>query len=828
MEFAFSTPAFGFLVLLIPLVWFLPSRSRDHWQSGLRSAIFLLLILALMRPVLLSSEQSKHFAVVLDQSASLDNQERAVAQQNTLELVGNLGASGDITVVQVGGTPIEIPNSQYVHMSAENRSSLSDAIETAAQAIPMGVQGSVTVISDGRSTDRHWGQSVLGLVERNIPVYTLPLNVTANDIYPTDLRASTARPNESVDVEIDVVGIGNDLSIQLLHDEEVLAQTTFDATASPTAVALTFKTPNKPFVSITASISSNANVDSDPTNNTIHQTLAVQPAFRVLYIRDQLQSANEYLQTLVGSGFLIDAREADSLPSIDLAEYDVVWLDDVPAHLLSDIVQSSLVESVMIDGLGLMVSGAKKSFGDGGYFGQLIEPILPVKIQGKQDNIDPSVGLAIILDTSGSMAGSRIELAKHIARIAVRRLQPHDRIGIVEFYGNKHWAVPMQPASTKIEIDRAIGRMKAIGGTVLYPAIQEAYYGLKNVNTRFKHIVLITDAGVEDSNYEAMVRQISKDRINVTSILVGQGGHNLIMSNIANWGQGRFYAVGNQFQLVDLILKQPMLSSPPMFKEGEFQLEGRSMMGWLADTDLGEIPPISGYAEVEKRPDAISLIEIEDTDHPLLATWQYGLGRVTALTTEPVGDSTSAWQNWTNYSELLGRVTAFTSASHQNHEIQLIRRNDQVDLIVSGAVQNEGPLVFNFEDHMADPDTATLLELRKTAPNLFEATLNVPNGEPLYIGVSDSVKNRWIYAVSDGSSDHSPETQVHPDKALPLGELATLTEGRSLTQSTILGLQDLSVSPGELSFVVTKLWPWLLLLALLTYFSELLYRRWPR
>ena len=828
MEFAFSTPAFGFLALLIPLVWFLPSRSRDHWQSGIRSAAFLLLILALMRPVLLSSEQSKHFAVVLDQSASLDDQERVTAQQNALELVGNLGANGDITVVQVGGTPTEIPNSQYVHMSNDRRSSLSDAIEIAAQAIPMGVQGSVTVISDGRSTDRHWGQPLLGLVERNIPVYTLPLDATANDIYPTDLRASTARPNENVDVEIDIVGIGNDLSIQLLHEEEVLAQTVIDAVATPTTVALTFKTPSKPFVSVTAKVSSNPNVDSDLSNNSFQRTLAVQPAFRVIYIRDQMESANEHLQALIGSGFLIDAHNAEAMSSVNLKEYDVVWLDDVPAYLLSDAVQSSLIESIMIDGLGLMVTGAKKSFSDGGYFGQLIEPILPVKIQGKQDNIDPSVGLAIILDTSGSMAGSRIELAKHIARIAVRRLQPHDRIGIVEFYGNKHWAVPMQPASTKIEIDRAIGRMKAIGGTVLYPAIQEAYYGLKNVNTRFKHIVLITDAGVEDSNYEAMVRQISKDRINVTSILVGQGGHNLIMSNIANWGQGRFYAVGNQFQLVDLILKQPMLSSPPMFKEGEFQLQGRSMMGWLADVDLDDVPPISGYAEVEKRPDAYTLIEVENTEHPLLATWQYGLGRVTALTTEPVGESTSAWQDWKSYSELLGRVTAFTSATHQNYEVQLIRRNDQVDLIVAGAVQYEGPLVYKFEDHTADPATAQMLELRQTAPNLFETTLNISNDEPIYIGVSDLIKNRWIYAVSDGSADHSPETQVNPDDALPLLELAALTDGRSLTQSTILGLQDLNVSPGELSFVVTKLWPWLLLLALLTYLSELLYRRWPR
>src|SRR5690606_6247224 len=141
--------------------------------------------------------------------------------------------------------------------------------------------------------------------------------------------------------------------------------------------------------------------------------------------------------------------------------------------------QRHLAQSVRRHGTGVFYGGAQAAFARGGYSDATLAHLLPVEFPPREEERDPGVAVAIVVDTSSSMTGDRIDLAKQVARLAVKRLKPSDRVGIVEFYGAKTWAVPMQPAQDRIGIDRAIGRMQAIGATVLYPAIEEAYYGVK-------------------------------------------------------------------------------------------------------------------------------------------------------------------------------------------------------------------------------------------------------------------------------------------------------------------------------------------------------------
>ena len=450
-------------------------------------------------------------------------------------------------------------------------------------------------------------------------------------------------------------------------------------------VVLDFEAGEPGFLDLTAELLVESGADDDPGNNRLDGLAAVQTPLRILYLGSRQQGGAERLAEILGPGHEIDSaspEEGNLGLDLDLDPYQLSLLDDIPARLLSDEFQARLGEAVVERGMGLMMSGGEASFADGGYFDTAVAELLPVEITGEDDISDPSVGLALILDTSGSMGGTRIELAKQIARIAVRRLQPHDRVGIVEFYGAKHWAVPMQPASNKIEIDRAIGRMKAIGGTVLYPAIQEAYYGLKNINTRFKHIILVTDAGVEDANYEAMVRNISRDNINVSTILVGQGGHNLVMSDIANWGQGRFYGVGNQFSLVELVLKRPTVRKAVRYKRGSFALDALGGPGWWGPVNPASLPPLDGYAQVEPRQGAEVLVRIADARYPVLSSWRYGLGRVSALMTEPAGGGTESWRGWADYAEFLGRIVARTASDLEPFRLKMERDGHQARLSV--------------------------------------------------------------------------------------------------------------------------------------------------
>ena len=586
MELTFLQPLMALLFLAVPLVWFLPSRPAPV-HGVIRTVVLALAILALMQPVLVRSAAEQHHAIVLDQSASILPTERDGGVAVAGDLLNRLGTGQSATVVQIGGGEQVSFDADIHWIRADSgdpaaattaspilagASPIGAALELAAQSIPAGLSGSIMMITDGHSTDRHWGPSLGQIQDRGIPVHTVQLR-PHDDPFLANLQSTTARPGESVRVTADVVGVGSGFEVVLADADKVLGRAgPFDC-ASRCPVAIEFEAAQTGFVDITAEL--RATDDSDLANNRLHGVVAIQDPLRVLYVGDRQRDARDQLGSLLGIGFDLAAMTPESLGGdFSYADYDVVMLDDAPARLLADESQLRLTAAVQDDGVGLLASGGGAAFADGGYHGTPVADVLPVEITGEEEKIDPSVGLAIIIDTSGSMAGTRIELAKQVARIAVRRLQPHDRIGIVEFYGAKHWAVPMQPASNKIEIDRAIGRMKAIGGTILYPAIQEAYYGLKNVNTRYKHILLITDAGVEDSNYERMVRRISKDNINVSTILVGQGGHNLIMSDIANWGQGRFYSVGDQFSLVELVLKQPSTRKAAALQAGLLRGDG--------------------------------------------------------------------------------------------------------------------------------------------------------------------------------------------------------------------------------------------------------------
>ena len=40
-------------------------------------------------------------------------------------------------------------------------------------------------------------------------------------------------------------------------------------------------------------------------------------------------------------------------------------------------------------------------------------------------------------------------------------MMPHDKVGMVEFYGAKRWAAAIQPASNRIEIERAANPLNA-------------------------------------------------------------------------------------------------------------------------------------------------------------------------------------------------------------------------------------------------------------------------------------------------------------------------------------------------------------------------------
>ena len=103
-------------------------------------------------------------------------------------------SKGSVTIIEIGGDGgVESGVNDAVNslrLSDSEGSPLGDALALGAQSIPFGVGGSVTLISDGMSTDRRWGRSVAQLIERDIPVHAYDLGAPSTDPFLGSLNIS--------------------------------------------------------------------------------------------------------------------------------------------------------------------------------------------------------------------------------------------------------------------------------------------------------------------------------------------------------------------------------------------------------------------------------------------------------------------------------------------------------------------------------------------------------------------------------------------------------------------------------------------------------------
>jgi Ca-activated chloride channel family protein len=168
----------------------------------------------------------------------------------------------------------------------------------------------------------------------------------------------------------------------------------------------------------------------------------------------------------------------------------------------------------------------------------------------------PAVNLAIVLDRSGSMSGTKLQKAKEAALEAFRHLGPQDIFSVVVYDHNIQTVVPAQSAGNTGWIQARIRSIGPGGNTALFGGVsQGAAEVRKNLNGRFVHrIILLSDglANVGPSNPEDLGRlgaALIKENISVTTVGVGTDYNEDLMTRLSQNSDGNSYFVESSVDL---------------------------------------------------------------------------------------------------------------------------------------------------------------------------------------------------------------------------------------------------------------------------------------
>jgi uncharacterized membrane protein len=368
------------------------------------------------------------------------------------------------------------------------------------------------------------------------------------------------------------------------------------------------------------------------------------------------------LSAIGNSKYKVHALPVDALPptkadlAVFLSNYDCVILanvaaSDLEADNLGNIQQTGVITEEQQEiirsnthdqGCGLIMVGGPNGFGAGGWQGTPVEKALPVDCDIKSFKVQGKGGLALIMHACEMADGNRWE--KEIAKLAVKKLSPMDEVGIIHWeWGGHKWHIPLQVIGSKRStllalVDRMTpGDMPDMDG-----ALKMAHDKLVEPERQLatKHIILITDGDPQHGD-KALLNRMRQNKVSVTTVGVATHGvsEDRKLIDIAGKTGGRFYKVQSPKQLPAIYIKETRIVSRSFLYEQRFQ--PRLLLKSGPTERLPDpLPPLYGY--VRTTPKQSPLVEMpivgppqpDGMDFPILAYWQYGLGRSVAVTSD--------------------------------------------------------------------------------------------------------------------------------------------------------------------------------------------------
>lgn len=496
------------------------------------------------------------------------------------------------------------------------------------------------------------------------------------------------------------------------------------------------------------------------------------------------------------AGLDVSVRPPDAAPTdlLELQQYDLVVLQNVPAEGVPPALHDLLPTYVRELGGGLVMIGGPDSFGAGGWHGTKVEEVLPVALDLPERLVQPEAAVVFVLDVSGSMRRrvmgttlSQQEVANQAAALAVRTLDRKDLVGVIAFSDRSEVIVPLGPNSDPERTASRVLSLSPGGGTNMGPALEEAGRQLRAVGASVKHVILVSDG--RSLGYETLpdlAAQVhARDGVAISTISIGDESDEQTMERMAARGGGTFYPVYNPAMLPRFFLKAVRIVRSPMVREAPFTPVVLPAPSPIIE-GLDQPPRLLGLTLTRRRPEpTITYAMQAPTGEPLLAHWSVELGRVAAFTSD-AHRWAAPWMDWPGYRRMWTQLARTISRAPATPGMDLSTevRGDRLSVRLDAAGSDGRPLDLLTVVATVHAPSGREVEvaLTQTASGLYEGVVPASESGSHVVLVKPRLGPRRLPPVIGGVSVASGAEyrRLRSDAGL-LRRIADATGGRVLS-----------------------------------------------
>jgi uncharacterized membrane protein len=842
VNFQFTHPYYA--LLLIPglawVIWFawksdVQINATRRWLAlAIRLVVLVLLVLAIAGLQWLRPLEGMNVYFVLDRSDSIPSVQQEFAreyvnrsskQKKSVDKAGVIVFGTQASIESSPNSAVDLQKIQAV--VGTERTDLASAIRLGTAAFPEHGQKRLVVLSDGNENVGDAMAAVLAAKPLGVTVDVLPMGVTrANDLSVQKvLVPPKLKKGQAFEVKIFVqADQAQTAAVRLYRNEQYLGEQKVQLSAGKNLFSFPQVLSDPGFYSYDIRV--DAPGDPLPQNNRATGFATVTGEPRILIVSSDPDSDTQLAAAMKSSRVEIELAGLDKFPSTlaEMQSFDAIFISNLAAGELG-LDRQRLLESAVRDfGVGLVCVGGDQTYAAGGYRGTPLETTLPLNMELDSKKVLPSG--AVVLVMHGMEFANGNQVARDCAQGVLAALGPADEMGVILWDGTERWLFELQKAKDKKALGSQIAGMNQGDLGSFQNILALSQQALKKSTANLKHIIIFSD-GDPGAPSQELMQSIVGDRITVSTILIAGHVGPETMVWIAEQGRGRFYNVTSPNDLPQIFVKETAVILKSAIYEEPFKPQLRSSSEVVRGIGAGEYPTLLGYVATTAKARAETPLWTDKGD-PLLAHWQYGLGRSVAFTSDAKAKWARNWLNWDKYRQFWSQIAQWSLRRLDNADFTTEVTIDKGEGLISvEALDEKGDYrnFLNLQTIVVSPKgERQMVRLEQTGPGHYEARFPTKDIGAYLLNLMD-VKDGEVRGsqVVGASVNYSPEFTAPEPNVNLLRRIAESGGGRMLDPAAP------SINPflhdRQKTYQPRDLWEWLLKFAVILFTLDVAVRR---